>query len=293
MAPRNAATRKPSKKKKPPTPTGNKIRIQVTPTEQLLALETLAYSFEDETLPDAWTEVGQLAAAANDVALECSEKLEGYAEFIGKVLAFQETMCASSDGSDHVEVDLDVDLRDLQDDEDGLVGAQLFLLLLEAMDGAVEHGFEAIVHVGGRLASLDQAEALLRAKTSSWGWDIDDFSDWEDEDEGEEEDDTWDDDWEEDDAPGWEVDGDETQGGFGGLGDDHLRGGSSDGLTEAARFFLQATGATWPMAKEVLNQHRKRVLREAHPDRHPNNENAHHRFVLLNQGADDLAKLAK
>ena len=47
------------------------------------------------------------------------------------------------------------------------------------------------------------------------------------------------------------------------------------------------------MTKEVLNQHRKRVLREAHPDRHPNNENAHHRFVLLNQGADDLAKLAK
>jgi hypothetical protein len=59
-------------------------------------------------------------------------------------------------------------------------------------------------------------------------------------------------------------------------------------LSDAASFFLSYTRLQWPCGPIELRIAFRQVVSTAHPDRNLNDPSAHHRFVLLTRGHDEL-----
>ncbi len=86
-------------------------------------------------------------------------------------------------------------------------------------------------------------------------------------------------------------------GSFGGLPDDEMgSSGPADAqapLSEEARLFLSYGQLTWPCAEAELRSVHRQIVKTLHPDRHPGDAAAGHRFMWLQRGYEALrAKLA-
>ncbi len=82
-------------------------------------------------------------------------------------------------------------------------------------------------------------------------------------------------------------------GSFGGLPDDALPGvggGPKVGavLGDEEQFFLSYTRLDWPCGVVEIRAAYRQVIKTAHPDKHPNDQGAHHRFILLKRGYEVL-----
>lgn len=79
-------------------------------------------------------------------------------------------------------------------------------------------------------------------------------------------------------------------GSFGGLPDDERGAAVPGGLGEEEEFFLSYARLPWPCGASEVKVAYRQVARATHPDRNAGDGGAHHRFVLLTRGYEQLVR---
>ncbi len=285
-----------------------KVKIMLVPSDPARQIAALVETDEGWEWPAAWATLQTAAHEAMEQILEESTEIRALCE----TLADAEGVEAGLDLDDDIDEEIfvcgafEIDLREMLEGDDHVEAATALVRLLEAMQESTS--YYADVLVGGKRLELDEAVRSIAAELQAQGIDVGSdevprvsFE------------------------PGWatvnpppptpppEKKGKaaklkantSTQGGFGGLDEDEAtrnqpRVGAphSHSFTHEEHYFIYQTRIEWPVTGERLEQLRKSVLKDNHPDKfasHSDEEkgHAHQRFVWLNTGADRLADRLK
>ncbi|MFO0556204.1 MAG: hypothetical protein U0271_47950 [Polyangiaceae bacterium] len=283
-----------------------KVRIALVPTDIALQVAALTEAEEGWEWPAAWTTLQTAAHEAMEQTLEETTEIRALCELLAEADGI-DVGFGLADGIDEdsfVGALLEADLRDLLAGDDPAEAATALVQLLEVIQESTS--YYADVLVGGKRVELDEAVRALATEFQSQGIDV-----------------------ESEDVPGVFGVGPtvisnpppltpppekkskkaksntNARGGFGGLDEDEAfrtepRPGASLGreLSHEEHYFIHQTQIVWPIASERLEQLRKSVLKDNHPDRFASRSDeekshAHQRFVWLNTGADRLAERLK
>lgn len=283
-----------------------KVKLMLEPTDPARQIAALLETEDGWEWPAAWATLQTAADEAMEQIVEETTEIRALCE----VLADANGVGAGLDLDDAIDEELfvcgafEIDLREMLEGDDRVEAATALVRLLEAIQESTS--YYADVLVGGKRLELDEAARALAIEFQSQGIDF-----------------------ERDDVPGVFGVGEpvisnppplprqpekqpkkprsntNARGGFGGLDEEEAsrtepRPGAPLGreLTHEEHYFIHQTQIVWPIASERLEQLRKSVLKDNHPDRFASRSDeeksqAHQRFVWLNTGADRLAERLK
>ena len=285
-----------------------KVKFTLVPTDTARQIAALVATEDGWEWPAVWATLQTAAHEAMEQILEETTEIRALCE----TLADAEGVEAGLDADDDLDTEsfvcgvFEIDLRDMIAGDDHAAATALVLLLEATREST---SYYADVLVGGKRVELDEAARSIATEFQAQGIDVGS-----------------------DGVPGvsfgpeWGATANpppptpqpekktkapkpkantNTQGGFGGLDEDEAtrnqpRAGASHGLgfTHEEHFFIYQTQITWPIPSDRLDQLRKRVLSNNHPDNYATASDddrraAHERFVLLETGAGQLLKRLK
>lgn len=284
-----------------------KVRVTLVPTDIAFQVAALLEAEDGWEWPSAWTALREAAQEAMEQILEETAVLRGLCETLSQAEGVDVGFGLADDADEDSFVGalIEIDLREMIAGGDPDVSATALVRLLEVTTESTS--YYADVLVGGKRLELDEAIRALATEFQSQGLEV-----------------------ESEEVPGvtFGAGADvranpppltpqpgkntkkprantEARGGFGGLDEDEAvrnqpRAGAPTvgGFTHEEHYFIHQTQIVWPIALDRLEQLRKSVLKDNHPDKFASRSDdekghAHQRFVWLNTGADRLAERLK